>query len=121
LSLEKVTYLVSRLVLPVRLAASHIATGTNFPEHGKESSVTDGPFLFPKEVRPTAFNIPVSVGDSLLDYEVELCFVALKDMALDAMPERAGLLLCNDYTDRARLMRHIDPRDITSGTGFTTG
>ena len=121
LSLETVTHPVSNLVLPVRLNASHIATGTNFPEHGREASVTDGPFLFPKEVRPTAFNVPVSAGDSLLDYEAELCFVALDDMALDTPPERAGLLLCNDYTDRARLMRHIDPRDVTSGTGFTTG
>ena len=36
------------LTLPARLGASHVAAGTNFPEHGKEATVTDGPFLFPK-------------------------------------------------------------------------
>lgn len=121
LSLEIVTHPVSSLVSPVRLNASHIATGTNFPEHGREASVTDGPFLFPKEVRPTAFNAPVSAGDGLLDYEVELCFVMLDDTPLDTPSLRAGLLLCNDYTDRARLMRHINPGDVASGAGFTTG
>ncbi|HEY4344303.1 MAG TPA: fumarylacetoacetate hydrolase family protein [Parvibaculum sp.] len=121
LSRETVSLPVSNLALPVDLTASHIATGTNFPEHGKESSVTDGPFLFPKEVRPTAFNAQVSAGGGLLDYEAELCFVALSDIAVDETPEKVGLLLCNDYTDRAKLMRHIDPRDVTSGKGFTTG
>ena len=109
------------LTLPARLGASHVAAGTNFPEHGKEATVTDGPFLFPKEVVPTAFNAPVPAGEALLDYEVELCFVALETFALDAAPAHMGLVLCNDVTDRAALMRHIDPDDVTSGKGFTTG
>ena len=115
-----------RLTLPAQLTASHIAAGTNFPEHAEEATVTDGPFLFPKEVEPTAFNAPVPAGEALLDYEVELCFVALAPVdlngALDGTaPERMGLMLCNDVTDRAALMRNIDPSDVTSGKGFTTG
>jgi 2-keto-4-pentenoate hydratase/2-oxohepta-3-ene-1,7-dioic acid hydratase in catechol pathway len=120
-SRETVTVPLLQLTLPVALTASHIATGTNFPEHGKEASITDGPFLFPKEVEPTAFNAPVSSDGALLDHEVELCFVALEDIDLGHAPERTGLLLCNDFTDRAKLMRHIDPKDVTSGKGFTTG
>ena len=112
---------VAELSLPARLTASHIAVGTNFPEHAEEATVTDGPFLFPKEVVPTRFNAEIPAGDALLDYEVELCFVVLEAIDPDAPPARAGLMLCNDVTDRAALMRHVDPNDVTSGKGFTTG
>lgn len=117
---------VARLGLPADLTASHIAVGTNFPEHAKEATVTEGPFLFPKEVAPTAFDAEVPAGEALLDYEVELCFVALAPVDLNGAldghaPERMGLMLCNDVTDRAALMRHVDPADVTSGKGFTTG
>ncbi|MBI1261322.1 MAG: hypothetical protein GC184_06330 [Rhizobiales bacterium] len=112
---------VSDLVMPVGLTASHIAVGTNFPEHAEESTVTDGPFLFPKEVVPTPFNAPVSAGTALLDYEVELCFVALDDVNLNEDVSRMGLVLCNDVTDRAALLRNVDPFNVTSGKGFTTG
>lgn len=118
---REVTVPLAELGLPVELAASHIAVGTNFPAHAEEATVEDGPFLFPKEVEPTPFDAPVAMGDALLDYEVELCFVALEDFDVTAPPERTGLILCNDVTDRAKLMRHIDPRDVTSGKGFTTG
>jgi len=117
----RVTVPLASLDVPVALQGSHIAVGTNFPEHAKESSVTEGPFLFPKEVTPTRFNASISRGDALLDYEVELCFVTLADTDISQPVERMGLVLCNDVTDRARLMRHIDPSDITSGKGFTTG
>lgn len=116
-----VTLPLSRLTMPVALNASHIAVGTNFPEHARELTVTDGPFLFPKEVAPTGFNTTIPKGDALLDYEVELCFVTLEDTDISLPVERMGLVLCNDVTDRARLMRHIDPSDVTSGKGFTTG
>ncbi|MEQ8268627.1 MAG: fumarylacetoacetate hydrolase family protein [Parvibaculum sp.] len=117
---------VARLGLPADLTASHIAVGTNFPEHAKEATVTEGPFLFPKEVVPTAFDADVPAGEALLDYEVELCFVALAPVDLNGKldgraPERMGLMLCNDVTDRAALMRNVDPADVTSGKGFTTG
>ncbi|MDO8422366.1 MAG: fumarylacetoacetate hydrolase family protein [Parvibaculum sp.] len=116
-----ITVTLDALTLPVTLTASHIAVGTNFPEHAKESTVTDGPFLFPKEVEPTPFNAPIPAGNALLDYEVELCFVALTDVDISKPVECMGIILCNDVTDRATLMRHIDPRNITSGKGFTTG
>lgn len=112
---------IQDLALPVDLTASHIAVGTNFPAHAEEASVEEGPFLFPKEVVPTAFNAPISAGVGLLDYEVELCFVALDDFDVNTPPAQAGLILCNDVTDRARLMRHLNPSDVTSGDGFTTG
>ena len=120
-SRPRVTVPLANLDMPVALQTSHIAVGTNFPEHARESSVTEGPFLFPKEVSPTKFDAPISKGDALLDYEVELCFVTLADTDISEPVERMGLVLCNDVTDRARLMRHIDPSDITSGKGFTTG
>lgn len=112
---------VSSLVMPLALAASHIAVGTNFPEHAEESTVKDGPFLFPKEVEPTPFDAPVKAGDALLDYEVELCFVTLAPTDLGQTVDRMGMMLCNDVTDRAKLLRNVDPFNVTSGKGFTTG
>lgn len=112
---------VADLILPVELRDSHIAVGTNFPEHAEESEVQEGPFLFAKEVVPTPSGATVSAGDALLDYEVELAFVTLEDAPLPQAPERMGLILANDFTDRATLMRHLNPHDVTSGDGFTTG
>jgi 2-keto-4-pentenoate hydratase/2-oxohepta-3-ene-1,7-dioic acid hydratase in catechol pathway len=63
----------------------------------------------------------VSAGDALLDYEVELAWVTLGPLAQGESPTRMGLVLCNDYTDRATLLRHVDAWDPTSGKGFTTG
>src|SRR5690606_2442674 len=103
----EVTLPLSELGLPVDLTASHIAAGTNFPEHAEESTVEDGPFLFAKEVEPTPFDAPIPAGDALLDYEVELCFVALEAFDISQAPAEAGLILCNDVTDRAKLMRNI--------------
>lgn len=118
---SEVTLPLSDLGIPVALTASHIAAGTNFPEHAEESTVEDGPFLFAKEVEPTPFDAPIPAGDALLDYEVELCFVALEAFDISQAPAEAGLILCNDVTDRAKLMRNIDASDVTSGKGFTTG
>lgn len=115
------SFAVADLILPVDLTDSHIAAGTNFPEHAEESDVQEGPFLFAKEVTPTPGNASVSAGAALLDYEVELAFVTLDDAPLPDAPQRMGLILANDFTDREALMRNINPRDITSGEGFTTG
>jgi 2,4-didehydro-3-deoxy-L-rhamnonate hydrolase len=109
------------LLQPLDLAAHHIAAGTNFAAHADESQVDGGPFLFPKLVMPTGPRAPVAATGRLLDYEVELCWVALQDFGPDDRPAHWGLLLCNDYTDRAALLRHLDPDDIGSGTGFATG
>lgn len=108
------------LGIPVRLAAKHIAAGTNYREHAAEATVEGGPFLFPKFVEPTPSRAPIPAGKALLDYEVELCLVAMKPVG---MKDRAagGLMLCNDVTDRATLLRNIDPSNPQSAKGFTSG
>lgn len=110
-----------RLDLPVGLRDHHVAAGTNYPEHAGEAEVEDGPFLFAKLVRPTGPRAPVPAGDGLLDYEVELAFVTLEPLAAGDRPATTGLVVCNDYTDRATLLRHVDVWNPASGTGFTTG
>ncbi len=115
------TVAVESLILPLKLRDTHIAAGTNFAAHAEEAEVEDGPFLFAKYVTPTSFNAPVSAGEALLDYEVELAFVTLNDLTLPDVPETMGLILSNDVTDRATLLRHLNPDDVTSGEGFTTG
>jgi 2,4-diketo-3-deoxy-L-fuconate hydrolase len=111
------------LGLPVDLGAHHVAAGTNFPEHATETGVTEGPYLFPKLTAPTRYDAPVALshGGGLLDYEVELGFVALEPIADGEAPAHVGLVICNDYTDRDTLLRNLDPDDVESGDGFTTG
>lgn len=109
------------LLAPVDLGVHHVAVGTNYPEHAGEASVEEGPFLFAKLVAPTGPRAPVAAGEALLDYEVELAFVPLQPLRAGDRPATMGLILCNDYTDRALLLRHVDVRTPTSGKGFTTG
>jgi 2,4-didehydro-3-deoxy-L-rhamnonate hydrolase len=117
----EVATMAADLLMPVTLGSLHIAAGTNFPEHAEEATVEEGPFLFTKAVQPT-FGEPLPYSDEwLLDYEVELCFVGFEVIDLESPPEHVGLFLCNDFTDRAALLRHVDPFDIASGEGFTTG
>ena len=110
-----------QLIIPVDLKDHHIATGTNFRRHAKETTVEHGPFLFPKLVNPTGPYDAVHAGDALLDYEVELAWVPLEPIVKGSTPNYMGLILCNDFTDRQTLLRHIDVENITSGKGFTTG
>jgi 2,4-didehydro-3-deoxy-L-rhamnonate hydrolase len=112
---------VEDLTIPVDLRGRHIAAGANFPEHAGEAEVEEGPFLFAKLVEPTAFDATVPAGDGLLDYEVELAWVTLEPLRKGEEPAWMGLILCNDYTDRAALLRHLDPWDVASAQGFTTG
>ena len=117
-----VEYPLDQLSVPLELTDEHIAAGTNFAAHADESSVEEGPFLFAKMVTPTPFNAPVSVeSGGLLDYEVELSYVTLDDTSLTEPPEYMGLILSNDFTNRAKLLRHLDPDNVVSGDGFTTG
>ncbi len=109
------------LLIPVALGPEHIAAGTNFPEHAEEATVEDGPFLFTKAVQPTKSGFLEYSDAWLFDYEVELCFVGFEAIDLASPPEHVGLFLCNDFTDRAALMRNLDPFDVASGKGFTTG
>ncbi len=110
-----------KLTVPVDLGSHHVAAGTNYPEHAGESGVEDGPFLFAKLVTPTPSRASVAAHNALLDYEVELAWVALDDIRDGTPPDQMGSILCNDYTDRATLLRHVDPWDVASGKGFTTG
>jgi len=111
---------VTDLITPLDLRDEHVAVGTNYPEHAADAG-TVKPFLFPKLVAPTAARSAVAAGTGLLDYEVELGFVPLEPLSPGQPAQRVGLLLCNDYTDRETLMRHLDPGDVESGVGFTTG
>lgn len=109
------------LVMPVDLRDHHVAAGTNFPEHAGDAGVEDGPFLFAKLVQPTGPYDPVPAGTGLLDYEVEVAWVTLAPLPPGDAPELMGLVLCNDYTDRDTLLHALDPWNVASGDGFTTG
>jgi 2-keto-4-pentenoate hydratase/2-oxohepta-3-ene-1,7-dioic acid hydratase in catechol pathway len=108
------------LTVPVDLRRVHAAAATNYPEHADEAKVEDGPFLFAKVAQPTGPRAPLPASQGLLDYEVELCLVTLSPLTTSDRA-RGGLMLCNDLTDRAALMRGADVSDITSGKGFTDG
>jgi 2-keto-4-pentenoate hydratase/2-oxohepta-3-ene-1,7-dioic acid hydratase in catechol pathway len=75
----RVSVPIAELGLPVELGGVHVAAGTNFREHGEEVGIEE-PFLFPKVVQPTPFASEVPAA-ARLDYEVELCFVALRPLA----------------------------------------
>lgn len=117
---EEVEVSSDQLGLPVRLGNQNIGVGTNYAEHAAESTVVGSPFLFPKIVQPTTWNAPIPAGDALLDYEVELCLVPLEAL-IPGSPVTGGLILGNDVTDRAVLMRNVDVADPQSGKGFTSG
>jgi 2,4-diketo-3-deoxy-L-fuconate hydrolase len=118
---SRVTAKVTALVMPIDLANSHIAAGTNYKAHAEEASVDTGPFLFAKNVAPTGPFAPIPAGDGLLDYEVELCLVTLRAHDPASGTGGLGLVLCNDVTDREALIRNADVDDPGSGKGFTTG
>lgn len=108
-----------QLLLPFDGTGAQIAIGINYPEHGKEVAVSDS-FVFAKLTaasrQPSA--LAAKPGE-LLDYELELGFVALQPIARDAFPRHMGLVLASDFTDRATLLRRIDLRNVNSGEGFT--
>ena len=108
------------LIMPVDLTDAHIAVGTNYREHAKESAVEGDPLLFPKLVTPTSWRAKVQAGAALLDFEVELCLVTMKPLGLNE-PATGGLILGNDFTDRATLLRKVDTSNPQSGRGFTSG
>ncbi len=109
------------LGIPVGLGGLHIAAGANFPEHADDATVEDGPFLFAKAVHPSGPYADIQAGDALLDYEAELCFVPMRDFPAVQGTDAMGLILCNDVTDRALLLRKLDVFDIESGQGFADG
>jgi len=108
------------LEIPLNLGDHHVAAGTNFPEHADEAGVEGGPYLFPKLVRPTRHDATVAAGLGLLDYEVEVGYVALRALAKGERPDHIGFIACNDFTDRDTLLRRVNTGDVASGDGFTT-
>jgi 2,4-didehydro-3-deoxy-L-rhamnonate hydrolase len=117
---DEIEVAADHLGLPIRMGDQNIGVGTNYAEHAAESAVTGTPFLFPKIVQPTAWDAPIPAGDALLDYEVELCLVPMEPLKAGD-PISGGLILGNDVTDRAVLMRNVDISDPQSGKGFTSG
>jgi 2-keto-4-pentenoate hydratase/2-oxohepta-3-ene-1,7-dioic acid hydratase in catechol pathway len=115
-----VSHDAATLAVPVDLRNVHAAVATNYPEHANEAKVKDGPFMFAKVAQPTASRAAIPAIDGLLDYEVELCLVTLTPLKA-ADGAKGGLILCNDVTDRAALMRGADVRNVSSGDGFTDG
>lgn len=115
-----VSHDAATLAMPVDLRAVHAAVATNYPEHADEAKVEDGPFMFAKLAQPTASRAAIPASTGLLDYEVELCLVTLTPLPA-AAGARGGLILCDDVTDRAALLRGADIGDIASGKGFTDG
>jgi 2-keto-4-pentenoate hydratase/2-oxohepta-3-ene-1,7-dioic acid hydratase in catechol pathway len=100
-----------------------VAAGLNYAAHAEESGGGEV-FVFPKPVEPTAPYGVVSApaGVTLLDYEVELAFVLLADVALTALPswetllDQSAFFVANDITDREAIIRHAA---LTGpGTGF---
>ncbi len=107
------------LGLPFEPQDHAVAAGTNFAAHAEEVGLDDGPFLFPKISKPSAWNetLPESAR---LDYEVELCAVPMDDYTIDK-PSALGVTLCNDFTDRWDLIRTIDLDGPLGRTGFADG
>lgn len=99
----------------------HVATGTNFIEHAAESN-SQAVFNFPKFGRATpARTTVIGRPEALLDYEVEFCVRFDRDIRSveDFDAAHKGFFLCADFTDRATLVRLIDPKNYNSGSGFS--
>ena len=116
---DAVIYDWQDLTVPFDTQSGTIAAGVNFKAHAEETGLEDGPFLFPKLSTPSARQAPVKKR-TRLDYEVELCAVAIDDIA-PGESGRFGFVLCNDLTDRWALLRHIDLKKPMGRTGFPEG
>ncbi len=119
LDAETNTYKWQDLGVPFDTQTGTVAAGVNFKAHAEETGLDDGPFLFPKLSAPTDWQTPVKQR-TRLDYEVELCAVAIDDIVPDGSA-RFGFVLCNDLTDRWALLRHINLRKPMGRTGFPEG
>ncbi len=113
---ETIEVAYDELGLPFDAATPHVAAGTNFRAHAEEVGLDEGPFLFPKLSRATAWSADVP-DRGRLDYEVEICAVTLGASSREA-PAPLGFVLCNDFTDRWMLLREIDLGQPMGVTGF---
>lgn len=115
------SYPVAGLLPAAPGGTRHIGIGTNFPEHAEEAN-SSSVFVFPKFGAATPARTTVAARDEvLLDYEVELCMRFDRPITTidDFDAAVKGLFLCGDFTDRARLVRMVDPDDLDSGSGFS--
>jgi len=116
---DPVTVPLSALESPVPTdLGAHVAAGTNYADHADEVAL-EAPFLFPKLSRPTAWSAPVPASGRL-DYEVELCAVALDDLS-GWRADAVGFVLCGDFTDRWALLSNLDLSGTMGETGFAEG
>ncbi len=115
------SYAIESLLPAGGASRRHVATGTNFREHAEEAGIEEV-FNFPKfgPATPARTSVMLKAG-ALLDYEVEICARFDRDIATvaDFDAARKGFFLCGDFTDRARLLRMVDPKNVASGRGFS--
>lgn len=117
---EKIAY--SQLKNPLSFNKHHLCAGLNYSDHAAESGQKNELVLFPKwgavaenDAR-IAFS-PLSPLPELLDYEVELGIVFDRDIykAEDIDKSVAGLLVTNDFSDRApQIFYYGDEKDHES-------
>ncbi len=97
-----------------------IGVGFNYRDHREEVDTSVDKFLFAKIVEPTGAYVPMPLGPArslqvgrrrLVDYEVEIGFVLLKDIYLDELPadfeelrQSIAFLTVNDVSDRAPII-----------------
>ena len=93
-----------------------IGVGFNYRDHRQETDPDINKFLFAKHVAPTGAYAPMPLGEAqspfegakmLVDYEVEIGFVLLKDIYLDELPanfeelrRHIAFFTANDISDR---------------------
>jgi len=116
--------LARRLLSPVDIDAAQIERGERmivgfgltFRSHQDETNAHRA-FVFPKPTQPSGAYLPVAAGDGpgepavLLDYELELGCVALRDVDLDRLNDvdaaaDFGYLVVNDVTAREPILRN---------------
>lgn len=120
LAVPVVTVPIAALGQPLAYTEPYIATGTNFSDHAEEVYHDDPPFLFPKLTPASDWQATVPFVPRL-DFEAELCAFPLSDVIDPSMLPLFGFVLCNDFTDRWRLIREIDLGEPMGLTGFAAG
>ena len=125
--------LTARVLAPLDTTLAQLASrerlivgvGLNYAEHAADvaQQAAEDAFAFAKMVEPTGAYSSVRLGPaeipgqeyaSLIDYEVELAFVVLEDLALDALPaadelaEHIAWVQANDVTNRLPILLEGD-------------
>lgn len=110
---------LTELMPPVSAAPPYIGAGNNFRGHQEEVGLAFEPALFPKMSAPSTWYADITAA-ARLDYEVELCAVAL-DALSPGGPTPLGFVLCNDITDRWTMVRYFERGTPLGTTGFPEG